>query len=92
MDTKTGPIDFEVVHQPRKVFNMRGKSVRIILRLSGEPASNMVHGNDAVLVAKTFNQIAIIKRPRRIAMQENHDRSVAFVDVVHPRAIDVQIS
>ena len=47
--------------QPVKIVNVLLERVRILLRLRGEAAADMIRRNDAIFLPKFGNQLAVIK-------------------------------
>ena len=82
---------FEVVDQGRQIRDMGGESVGIVLRLVGKPAPHVIRGHDAITVAQTFDQVTIIKRPGRVAVQHEHDGTGTFVDIMQAPTFHGQV-
>jgi hypothetical protein len=61
-----------------------GHGVTVARRRGRQPESRVVQGDAAKPVLEPVDDVAVQKRPGRIAVQPKKDRSLAFVDVVDP--------
>src|SRR5262249_22525583 len=58
-----------------------------IVRLIRQPAADVVGSNCAVFIAQGEDEIAVIKRPGRVAVDHDHGFGLPFVQVVAPMAV-----
>jgi hypothetical protein len=78
------------------LIHERGEPAGLILgpvgvagRLVGQTEAGQIERDTAVALAQPHDQMSPDERPRRQPVDEEHQRAVALVDVVHARAVDL---
>ena len=60
------------------------KRVVVVLRLVRQAAADVIDGDAAIAITQAENQVPPVKRPGRIAVDEQQRLAGAFIDVVQP--------
>ncbi len=81
----------ELLDQPPQVGDMLRQPIRIVPRLVGESAADMVRRDEPVPRPQRLDQLPPIERPRRVAMHQQQRLSLAFVDVMIAPPVDAQL-
>jgi hypothetical protein len=83
-DQREAVAQLQMIEQRFQVRNALPQRVFIagIIRLIGQTAADMVRHNGAILVAQAEDEIAIVERPGRIAVQHHQRLALAFVEIV----------
>lgn len=88
MDYQGELINSQVIHQCFEIFDMAAKAIRVITWFIGEPATDMIQGDDPVLRPQRGNEVAKIVGPGRVPVNHNNRRSTALVNIVESTAVD----
>jgi hypothetical protein len=84
-DALQAQLAYEPLHYP----GVLSDGVAVSGRPGRQAKPRVVKGDAAELVLETANDVPVQKRPGGIAVQPEEHRSLAFVDVVDPRAVDL---
>ena len=76
-------IKLQVIDELLEVVDVGPERVGKTTRLVGETTAHVIRGYDPIAVGKALDQFAVVERPRRVAVQQQDDRSLPLVDVVH---------
>jgi len=81
-------IEVQVINQFFQIIDVLRECVIIILRFIGQSASHMVRYQAPELTSQPFDQVTVINRPGRIAVEHKQGLSLPFVEVM--QAVGVQ--
>ena len=69
-----------MIDQHCQVINVLRECVVVFLRLVGQSATHMIGHHAPELASQTLDQVAVIKRPGRIAVEHEQGFALPFVD------------
>ncbi len=85
-------VEPEVIHEAREITDAaaQGVFVGIVARLVREPTAHVVRNDDAVFIPQISNQVAVVKRPGRVAVHRHDGVAFPLIQIVKPKIIDLQ--
>ena len=76
-------VQVQVIDQCGQVIDVLREGVIVFLRFVGQPAPDMIRHHTAVLTSQSFDEVAVVKRPGRVAVKHEKGFALPFIEVMH---------